>query len=316
MRSVERPDAVTLKAAAAVVARHLDPTPVVPSPELGPGVTLKLESLQPTGSFNVRGGLAAVAAAAEHEGGARLVAASAGNHGLGVAYAADRLGADAIVVVAETASAAKVASLERFSVRLVRHGTTYDAAEARALELAGEVGGRFVSPYNDPDVVAGQATVATELAGQVAGLHTVVVPVGGGGLAAGICLATEGLGLRVVGVEPEQSAAMAAAIASGSAAPIRLGTTIADGLAGNIEEGSITVEICRERGVEMLQVTEEEIRGAMRFLAFEHGLVAEGAGAVAVAAVHAGRMVADDGTAVVVTGRNIAPPLLASVLSG
>ena len=315
-RPVERPDAATLKAAAAVVGRHLDLTAVVPSPELGPGVTLKLESLQPTGSFKVRGGLAAVAAAAQRQGGVRLVAASAGNHGLGVAYAADRLGAEATVVVAETASAAKVASLERFSVRLVRHGATYDAAEARALELAREEGGRFVSPYNDPDVIAGQATVGTELLGQVAGLHTVVVPVGGGGLAAGICLATEGRDLRVVGVEPEHSAAMAAALASGSAGPIRLGRTIADGLAGNIEKGSVTVDICRDRGVEMLQVSEEEIRRAMRFLAFEHGLVAEGAGAVAVAAVHAGRLVADGGTAVVVTGRNIAPALLASVLSG
>jgi len=317
MRHVDKPGPDDLKAASEVVHQHLVPTPVVAAPDLGPGVSLKLESLQPTGSFKVRGGLSAVAAACDRHGVSRLVAASAGNHGLGVAYAADRLGAAATVVVAETASAAKVAALERFSVDLVRHGTTYDEAEALALRLAREGGVRFVSPYNDPDVIAGQATVATELLDQLAGLGTVVVPVGGGGLAAGICLATEGREVRVVGVEPERSPSMTAAFAAGSAVPVTVGSTIADGLAGNIEEGSVTVEICRAGGVEMLEVTEEEIRAAIRFLAFEHGVVAEGAGAVAVAALHSGRFVPDGSpTAVVVTGRNVAPPLLASILAG
>jgi threonine dehydratase len=317
MRQVEMPDAAALKAASEMVRRHLPPTPVLAVPGLGPEVWLKLETLQPTGSFKVRGGLAAVAAAAERHLVSRLVAASAGNHGLGLAYAADRLGADATVVVAETASAPKVAALERFSVELVRHGRTYDEAEALALRLAREGGGRFVSPYNDPDVIAGQASLAGELIEQVPGLGTVVVPVGGGGLASGICLATEGRDIRVVGVESEQSASMTAAIAVGRAVPVTVGTTIADGLAGNIEAGSVTVEICRARGVEMLQVSEEEIRAAIRFLAFEHGIVAEGAGAVAVAALHSGRIIPDGRpSAVVVTGRNIAPRLLSSILAG
>ncbi len=314
MRTVEVPDAARLEAAADVVRRHLVATPVLAAPGLGPEVYLKLETLQPTGSFKVRGGLSAVAAAGR-DGVRRLVAASAGNHGLGVAYAAECLGATATVVVAETASAPKVAALGHFAIELVRHGTTYDEAEALALALAGEGGGRFVSPYNDPDVIAGQATVSAELLDQVPGLGTVVVPVGGGGLAAGICLTTAGPGIDVVGVEPEQSPSMTAALAAGAAAPVTVGPTIADGLAGNLEAGSVTVGICLARAMAMHLVSEEEIRAAVAFLAVEHGIVAEGAGAVAVAALRAGRVVPDGRpTVVVVTGRNIAAPLLASIL--
>ena len=172
-----------------------------------------------------------------------LVAASAGNHGLGIAYAADRLGARATVVVAETASPAKLRALERFGATLVRHGRSYDEAEAFALELAGRTGGHFVSPYNDPDVIAGQASVAVELLEQVPGASTVVVPVGGGGLVSGVSLVTEGTELRIVGVEPEVSAAMTAALAAGHGVPVPAADTIADGLSGSIEDGSVTVDI-------------------------------------------------------------------------
>lgn len=317
MRPVEVPDATTLQAAAEVVRRHLAPTPVVPAPLLGDGVLLKLETFQPTGSFKVRGALAAVAAAVEREPGTPLVAASAGNHGLGIAYAADRLAVGATVVVPETASVAKVRALERFAVTLVRHGAGYDEAEAYALRLADEQGGRFVSPYNDAEVIAGQASVAAELAEQVPDLATVVAPIGGGGLVSGIALATEGSGVRIVGVEPEAWATMTAALTAGRAVPVPTGETIADGLAGGIEPGSVTVGICRRRGVEMLTVGEPALRAAVRFLAFEQGLVTEGAGAAAVAAVHSGQLGPGAGpTVVLVTGRNIAPALLASILSG
>jgi len=300
-----------------VVRRHLAPTPVVPVPSLGERVLAKLEVFQPTGSFKVRGALAAVAAAQRQHPGAPLVAASAGNHGLGVACAADRLGAEATVVVAETASVAKVRALERFAVTLVRHGATYDEAEAYALALAEEKGGHYLSPYNDPDVIAGQATLGAEVVAQVPDLATVVVPVGGGGLASGVILATRGTGIGVVGVEPEASAAMSAALVAGRAVPVPLGETIADGLAGSIEEGSVTVDICRAGGIEMHTVDELALQAAVRFLAFEVGVVAEGAGAAAVAAVRSGQVQPGPGpTVVVVTGRNIAPPLLASILAG
>jgi threonine dehydratase len=305
-----------MKAAAEAVARHLAPTPVLAAPSLGEGVVLKLETFQPTGSFKVRGALAAVSAAVGREPTVRLVAASAGNHGLGVAYAAARLGARATVVVAENASVAKVRALEGYRVTLVRHGATFDEAEAYALDLADRQGGHYLSPYNDPDVIAGQATVAAELAVQVPDAATYVVPVGGGGLVSGISLATEGGPLRIVGVEPEASAAMSAALL-GRDLPVHGAETIADGLAGGIEAGSVTVAIARRRPVEMVTVGEAALAAAVRALAFECGLVAEGAGAAATAAVRSGLVAAGAGpTVVLVTGRNIAPRLLSSILGG
>ncbi len=317
MRTVRPPTAADLDAAAAAVAAHLVPTPVVPAPGLGPEVLLKLETLQPTGSFKVRGGVAAVAAArsAAPDGPVSLVAASAGNHGLGLAWAAGRLGAGATVVVPETASPAKVAALRQLGADLVCHGRRYDDAEAHALSLA--AGGRhYVSPYNDPHVIAGQATVGRELRDQVPGLASVVVPVGGGGLASGVALSTRGAGVRVVGVEPERSTAMQAAVAAGVAVTVPVGPTMADGLAGNLEPGSVTIGLVAQLLEGLRAVSEEELAAAVRYLASVHGVVAEGAGAAAVAAVLAGKVDPGDGpTVVLVTGRNIALPLLASVLA-
>lgn len=317
VRAVSPPDDQALTSAWSVVRRHLAPTPLVASAALGPDVHLKLETFQPTGSFKVRGGLAAVAAAHGRDGGAALVAASAGNHGLGMAFAADRLGATATVVVAETASEIKIEALGHYGATLVRHGQTYDEAEEHALELAARTGARFVSPYNDPDVIAGQATVGHELLEQLDGIGTLVIPVGGGGLLSGVGLATADAGLRIIGVEPEHSCAMGAALRAGRVVPVEIGPTMADGLAGNIEPGSVTVELVRRFAAGMVTVSEEQIADAIRFLAFEHGLVVEGSGAVSVAALRAGMIEAGDGPVVVVlTGRNIAGPLLESVLAG
>ena len=152
---------------------------------------LKLETLQPTGSFKVRGALVAVAAAVAEDPDRPVVTASAGNHGLGVAFAAQGSGLRAVVVIPENASEAKRAALERFDVEIVRHGMTYDEAEAHALALAAG-GARFISAYNDPDVIAGQGTIALELFDQVPGLTTIIAPVGGGGLVAGLALAADG----------------------------------------------------------------------------------------------------------------------------
>ena len=186
-RSVRMPIDDDLALAARVVARELEPSPIIASPRLGEHVVLKLETLQPTGSFKVRGGLVALAQAAED--GVAVIAASAGNHGLGVAYGAARFGVPATVVVPENASAKKVRALEEFDCTLVRYGHSYDEAEAHGLALAAaDPKLRFVSPYNDPLTMAGQSTIALELLEQVADLATVVVPVGGGGLISGVAL--------------------------------------------------------------------------------------------------------------------------------
>ncbi len=317
MRDVALPEPHQFESAWKAVRRFLAVTPVVEAPQLGAAVVVKVETVQPTGSFKVRGGLAATAATLEEDPERALVASSAGNHGLGLAYAASKLGARVTVVVPTGASAAKVSALRQFDVRLVLHGEGYREAETHALELAAGDGSRYVSPYNDPDVIVGQSTLARELLEQVPGLGTVVVPCGGGGLLAGITLGLEGRDVRVVGVESEASPSMSAAVAAGGIVPIHVEPTVADGLAGNLEPGAVTVGIAVEHHIQILTVSETDIRSAMAFSAQKMGLVLEGAGAVGVAALRAGIIEPDPHgkeTVVVLTGRNVAPKLLSEVL--
>lgn len=298
------------------IRRHVAQSPLVVSPGLGRAlgapVLLKDETVQATRSFKVRGALAALTLPPFSE---PVVTASAGNHGLGIAHAAALLGREATVVVPRTASRTKVEALCRYPVTVVEHGETYDEAEAHALELA-RAGARYVSPYNDPDVVAGQGTLALELLRQVPLPCTVVVGVGGGGLAAGLALWASGVpGLRVVGVEGEGAPALRAALDAGSIVPVATRRTVADGLGGNLERGSITFELARRHLHDLVVVGEQEIREAMRFLALEHHLVAEGAAAVATAALLAGRVDARGGSVVaVVSGGNVDAAVLRDVL--
>jgi threonine dehydratase len=294
-----------------VVAAQLRPTPVVPLQLPAGEVQAKLDCLQPTGSFKLRGALAALAAVGSP--GARIVAASAGNHALAVVEAARRLGQRATVVVPRTASTAKLAALRRLDADLVAHGNGYEEAERHALELAA-AGGVYVSAYNDPHVIAGQATWAAETAAQVAGGATLVVPVGGGGLLAGTALwAAARPDMRVVGVEAEASRAVSAAVAAGRVVEVPVGPTVADGLAGNLEPGSITPALAAGRVHAFVAVTEPEIERAIRFLA-AGGLVVEGAGAVGVAALLAGKLPLDGQVVVLLSGRNIAAGTLARIL--
>lgn len=318
-RAVRAPTAAELTTAREIVAAHLRPTPVVPArlPGVEGEVILKLETLQPTGSFKVRGALAALsayAAAGRANGTAvPVVAASAGNHGLGVAYAAARLGVAATVVVPATASAAKVAALRRFDIELVQHGDDYEAAERHALELA-ETGVVFVSPYNDAHVIAGQSTLAAEVAQQVGEDVTLVVPVGGGGLVAGSCLTAPNR-TRVVGVEAAASPSVSAAVAAGRVVPVAIGETLADGLGGNLEPGSVTPSVAAGRVHSFVQVDEDRIVDAIRVLATQCGLVVEAAAAVGVAALMAGAVPVARQPVVVLTGRHIAPALLTKLLA-
>jgi threonine dehydratase len=306
-----------MEAAWKAVRRLLTATPTVRVPQLGPSVSVKVETVQPTGSFKVRGGLAAVSATLEEDPARAVVASSAGNHGLGLAFAAEKLGARVTVVVPTGASAPKVSALQQFDVRLVLHGDGYSEAETHALELAASEGSRYVSPYNDPDVIAGQSTVARELLEQVPNLGTVIVPCGGGGLISGVILGLKGSGVRVVGIESEASPSMSAALSAGGIVPINVEPTVADGLAGNLEPGAVTVGIALAHDVSVLTVSEADIRSSMAFSATKMGLVLEGAGAVGVAALRAGVVSPDpDGreTVVLLTGRNVAPKLLSEVL--
>jgi threonine dehydratase len=310
-RVVAVPTAPDLARASEIVRRHLRPTPVV----AGPDAVLKLECLQPTGSFKVRGALAALEGLAGPSRAAGVVTASAGNHGLGVAYAAGVLGIAAVVVVPTTASPSKVAALREFPVTLVLHGDDYAAAERHALDIA-STGPTYVSPYNDTPVIAGNGSVGAEIRDQVDGPLTIVVPVGGGGLVSGVSLWAVGRpDVRVVGVEAEASRAVSTAVSAGGVVEVPIGPTLADGLAGNIEPGSITPALVARHTHSLVTVSEEEIRRAMRYLVQRHGLVAEGSGAVGVAALMAGKVEVAGRPVAIITGRNITLTDLVGVLT-
>jgi threonine dehydratase len=324
MRQVRGPSVAEVAEAARVVRSQLVPTPLVPvrlpadgyGPDGGGGTVdalVKLETAQPTGSFKVRGALAAVAAYTG-AGAKQVVTASAGNHGLGVAWAAGQLGVAATIVVPTTASSAKVEALAAMDVELVQHGDDYEGAERHALGLATE-GGVFVSAYNDAHVIAGQATLAAEVVEQVGDEVTLVVPVGGGGLLAGITLvAAEHAGVRVVPVEAANSPAVSGAVAAGRVVAVRVEPTLADGLGGNLEPGSVTPGLAAPHVTPFVSVDEARIAAAMRTLATRAGLVAEGAAAVGVAALTGGQVPTDRPVVIVLTGRNVAPSLLADLL--
>jgi len=319
MRTVTAPTPSQLDRARNVIRQHFAPTPLWGTTLDAHPVWLKLETFQPTGSFKVRGALAALTATGNA---GRIVTASAGNHALGVAWASRRLGIPATIVVAETAAPVKIAKLRALGADLVLHGATYDEAEAHGIALGSEPGNAYLSPYNDPDVIAGQATVLDELLAQLPDDGkpvTIVVPVGGGGLLAGIALrAAEQTEreIRLLGVEAAASQAVSSSVAAGHTTGVPIGETLADGLSGNVEAGSVTVEIIRDHRVPFLAVSEDAIRDGIRWLVGEQGLVAEGSAATAIAALRQAPREEDDGHVVaLITGRNVTWSVVAQVMT-
>lgn len=323
-RPVPFPTEDDFAAARELIARHLTPTPLIPSP-FRRGGWLKLETLQPTGSFKVRGALAALSAVPADR---PVITASAGNHALGIAHAARALERKATVVVPETASQAKLDALRTLPVQVVTHGESFDEAEMWAVSRA-DAPARdvdLISPYNDPHVIAGQATMLDEILAQHPGDRplTIIAGAGGGGLLSGLGLRASQLTsddrpIRVVGVEAEASPGLSTAIEADRVEIIEVEPTLADGLAGNLEGGSITIELVKRHVAELVQVAEDDIAEAIRWLVQRHGIVAEGAGAVPVAALLAELIPADylDGDVVaVISGRNIALDTLSTILKG
>jgi threonine dehydratase len=312
-------EAADLQAARAALAADIVHTPTLASPELtaalggtGGTVALKAECLQRTGSFKLRGVLSRVAAmgAAAERG---LVTASAGNHARAVAEAARLRGVGCDVFMPRDAPVSKVFAAEALGARVRLEGSSVDDTIEQALLLAEETGAEFIHPFDDIDVIAGQATVGIELLADVPDLARVVVPVGGGGLAAGIGIALRGRDVRLVGVQAAACAPYAAALGQGPAP--RVGAlTIADGIAVK-RPGALTLPLLRELLDEVVTVEEDQIADAMVFLAERAKLVAEGAGAIAVAALSSGAIAPLAGTTVaIVSGGNVDSGLLASLL--
>ncbi|MGH7482167.1 MAG: threonine ammonia-lyase [Longimicrobiales bacterium] len=296
-------------------------TPLVESPWLsaltGAPVHFKLECWQRTLSFKIRGAYNAVAALGERATRCGVIAASAGNHGQGIALAGATLGARATVFVPDGAPAAKKARIRELGATLHEVGGGYDEAEAAARDAAHGSGACFVHPYLDPAVVAGQGTVALEILDQLPELGTVLVPVGGGGLISGVGAVVKrvaGADTRVVGVQTELTRAMHDALhghSHGDVAPTQ--STLADGLAGGVDPRGVA----RVRAIadDVVLVTEQAVAGAIAALFEHHGLVVEGAGAVGVAALVSGVIEAVGPTAIVLSGGNIDGARLAPLIS-
>jgi threonine dehydratase len=303
---------------------HIRRTPLVSSAWLsavaGAEVRLKLESLQVTNSFKIRGALNATASLAERRSrardrGERIVTASAGNHGRAMAYAAERLGLKLVVFTPQSAPRAKLDHIARHGADL-RAAPSYEDAERMAKAFASETGALYVSPYSHPDVIAGAATVALEVLEDWPEVEAIMVPVGGGGLVSGIALAAKGLApqVEVVGIEAEASPAFHEALKAGRVVDVEVHPTLADGLAGNMDPDTITFDLVRRFVDRIALAPEPAIADAIRGLFEEERVIAEGAGAAAVAALLAGVSAAGRRLAVVVSGSNIDAELLARVL--
>ena len=302
-------------------------TPLEPSPELAEAsgateVRLKREDVQPTGAFKTRGAHNKVAIVATDRPEAALVTASSGNHGIAVATAAIRHGMRLTVLVGRSVSPAKLERLRaletsRVTVELAGNDTDDAEAEARRRDDAGHA--IYIPPYNDPEVIAGQATVGVEILEDWPEVEVIVVPIGGGGLIGGIALWAKAVkpSLRLVGVQPAASPPMYAHMETGSTDAMPIAPTLADGVAGNIERDSITWKLCRQLVDEVVVVEEEDIASAMRWSMEVPHILLEGSAVLGIAALRAGSVdVSGRNVTVVTTGRNVSAETLRSALVG
>jgi threonine dehydratase len=283
-------------------------------------VFLKLESLQVTNSFKARGAMNAVLAMVEHgkrHPCAKLVTASAGNHGRAMAWAARQIGIPLVVYTPKNAPAAKLEPIRGAGVELRAVADTYEESELLAKRCAIETGATFVSAYSHPDLIAAIGTIALEIVEDLPDVDRVVVPVGGGGLLAGIAAALTIVRpqAQTIGVEVEASRPFAFSLAAGRIVQVEVKPTLADGLAGNMDPENIAFPIVRALVERLTMVNEPELEAGLRGLVGHEHLIAEGAGAVGVAAMLAGRIDAQEKkTAVIVSGSNIDTTVLNDIL--
>jgi threonine dehydratase len=277
---------------------------------------LKMENLQRTGAYKDRGAMNAVLGLDDAHKKAGVLAASAGNHAQGLAFAAERNGIHATIVMPETAPLSKQRGTEQYGAEIVLHGNSYDDAFQRATELQKEKGYTFVHAFDDPRVIAGQGTVGLELLEQNPYLEVFVVPVGGGGLAAGMAVALKEVNpkVRIVGVQAENIASMKASVEAGKIVTVS-GSTIADGIAV-ARPGKHTFPIIQNYLDEIVTVSEEEIANAILVLLESEKTVVEGSGGVGVAAVLNGKIadIAGKQVCCVLTGGNIDTTFLSTIL--
>ena len=279
------------------------------SESTGASIWYKCENLQRTGSFKIRGACNKIAHLTDEEKACGVIASSAGNHAQGVALGARNVGIKATICMPQTAPVSKVAATKSYGAEVVLSGAVYDDAHAKAVEIQKETGATFLEPFNDKYVIAGQGTIGLEIYDQLDGdVDTVLVPVGGGGIVAGIATALKGLNpnIKVIGVQTCNIPSMKRSYEAGKVTTAFNAVTIADGIAVKTP-GDLTFDIISKKVDEMITVTEEEIAEAILFMMENQKLVSEGAGAVSTAALLSGKYKPKKGERVVcvVSGGNI-----------
>jgi threonine dehydratase len=309
----------TVYKASYVLKEVVRPTDVIFAPKLCPGAELylKTENLQVTGSFKVRGAYYKMSQLSAEEKAKGVVACSAGNHAQGVALAAQKNGIPAVICLPDGAPISKVEATRSYGAEICMVKGVYDDAYNKALQLRDEKGYTFIHPFDDPDVIAGQGTIALELAQQVADMDAVIVPIGGGGLISGIAFTIKSLNpdIKVYGVQASGAPSMLNSIHDGHIETLSQVSTIADGIAVK-KPGTLTYEICSKYVDEIVSVTDDEISAAILALMEQHKLVTEGAGAVAVAAAMFGKVDLQGKKAVcLLSGGNIDVTILSRVIA-
>ncbi len=286
----------------------------------GGAVSLKLELLQETGAFKLRGATNKLLSMSEDERRRGVIAVSTGNHGRAVAFAAKRLGVRAVVCVSELVPANKLAAIRATGAELVVEGRSQDEAEVVAGRMVAEEGLVYVSPFDDPFVVAGQGTVGLEILEDVPEVDACLVPLSGGGLIGGIAIAlkTANPACRVIGITMEQGAAMHASLQAGRPVEVEEVRSLADSLGGGIgADNSVTLDLCQRLVDEVVLLSEAEIAAGMRHLFMEERLVTEGGAAVGVGALLAGKVDLRGRKAVmVVSGQNVDMRRFLEVVTG
>lgn len=314
------PTLADIMAAAEVIRGVADGTPLVPSPRMskvaGHEFLLKLETAQPIGAFKLRGAMNAVAGLGDVVG---VTCCSTGNHGRGVAWAARERGLRAVICMSELVPRAKVEGIRALGAEARIVGRSQDDAQDEVQRLVAEDGLAEIPPFDDARVIAGQGTIGLEIMARRPDLDTLLVPLSGGGLAAGVALAARTIkpDIRIIGVSMDRGAAMHESLAAGRPVAVEEVASLADSLGGGIgTENRLTLAMCRDLLDEAVLVSEDDIYRAMQVLYYEDRYVAEGASVVGLAAVLTGRVRLRGPAATIVTGRNPDMALFTRVVTG
>lgn len=315
-----QPTLADIHAAANVIRGVADATPLVPSPHMSVRADveflLKLENMQPIGAFKLRGALNAVAGVTDAPG---VTCCSTGNHGRGVAFAAREKGLRAVICMSNLVPRSKVEGIRALGAEVRIVGNSQDDALAESHRLVRDEGLVEISPFDDARVIAGQGTIGLEILARRPDITTLLVPLSGGGLAAGVALAAKAIkpGIRVVGISMDRGAAMYESLKAGRPVEVEEVPSLADSLGGGIGlQNRLSFPMCRDLLDEVIQVSEDEVYHAMQALYYEDRIVAEGACVVGLAAVIAGKVALDGPTATIVTGRNLDMDIFTRIVTG